>query len=161
MPAPQPEVLPPAPAVPEVPDDNSDAEEADFASLAAQIEEDDDGHEDMDESVMQATMEAGADFLDTELCEMTVTELLDLVLGEMAGRTDAAPDHPNTLREALKRPDSQHWWEWHLRRSEHLRRMAPSLCESANLETSPLEHAGFSESSTRQMAALKTGWAFG
>ena len=73
--------------------------------------EQDDGHEDMDESAMHAALAAGLDHMESVDCEVTFFELFDLVLGEMAMKAGASPDHPRTLAEALRRPDGEFWYK--------------------------------------------------
>ena len=48
--------------------------------------------------------------MQSEWCDMSLPQLLDMVFTELACKADASSDSPRTLAEAMKRPDREHWW---------------------------------------------------
>lgn len=110
----------PDPAEVHIPDSPDPIDVIDQEADSA-VELDDDGHEDMNESALQAALEDGLSYMESDECEMTFIEAMDFVLTEMALKadTDSTTD-PRTLKEALRRPDADKWYQAALEEVESL-----------------------------------------
>ena len=98
----------PAPAIEQYrePDAASDSDSEQSDSDASPSDEDREENANMVSALADA-----AEYMQTEWKEMSLVELMDMVIGEMACKADALSDAPKTVAEALSRPDKDLWWQ--------------------------------------------------
>ncbi|KLO07566.1 hypothetical protein SCHPADRAFT_983689 [Schizopora paradoxa] len=100
----------PAPAPPPMASIEEVVSDDDELNLHAhQAVELDDGHEDMLESTLKASLADGVEYMQSKWVSMDVHQVLELVFAESALKVDAGTPAPRTFGEAVSRPDGEHY----------------------------------------------------